>query len=571
MKVLLVAVNACYNHTNLAVRSIYHYVNSKIKNENLIGYEEWTINQKIQDILRGIEKHKADIIIFSSYIWNWEIIQKIICDIKKIIPECVIGCGGPEVSFYGEKYLNSLENLDFIICGEGEETSLEIVNIYKSFEFNKNKFLECLQNTDGTIVKLNNKIIFGKERALIKDLSSLPFAYPVITDPDNRIYYYESSRGCPFSCSYCLSSLDKRVRFMPLERVFVDLQKFLDANVRLVKFVDRTYNLDSDRYIAIWEYILLHHNKKTMFHFEIEAEFLDEKALNFLQKVPKGVMQFEIGVQSSNPETLKAVGRSSETKKLAENIKRIPKSIHCHLDLIAGLPYEDLESFGKSFDFVMNLKPDALQLGFLKVLHGTKMEEFSINNGWKWMDNPPYETFSTPYLSYSEMMFLKDVEVLVDVFWNSKNFEKTMNYIGSVISFWQFFYKLTTYCRKNNLFEAPHKEAFWYELFCNLINSDSSKEAKITYELLKFDFISLGKKGNFPLWYEHRYDKNKHRDALELHGGVKNARLDFAYSDYEEFDINPFNINDTSSSKWNVLFMYKRRDDENSIDKQILL
>ena len=406
---------------------------------------------------------------------------------------------------------------------------------------------------------------------MIQDLSDLPFAYPQITDPDNRIYYYESSRGCPFSCSYCMSSLDKRVRFMPLERVFEDIQRFLDANVRLVKFVDRTYNLQSKRYIAIWEYILAHHNGKTMFHFEIEAEFLDEEALAFLQKVPAGVMQFEIGVQSSNKKTLEAVGRSCGTEKLAENIKRIPRTIHSHLDLIAGLPFEDLESFGKSFDFTMALKPDALQLGFLKVLHGTNMEQFAIANNWKWMENPPYETFSTPYMSYHDMMFLKDVETLVDAYWNSEAFENTMNYIGKIFGFWNFFSKLATFAKKQNVFDVPHKETFWFEYLAGFVKDCHDEQSKVVYELLRFDFIRSGKKGGFPEWYKHNYDKEAHRAALEQNGGVTNARLDFAYSDYDEFAVNPFAEDIKLGEKVAILFMYQRRNVENSENKQILL
>ena len=576
MKILLVAVNACYNHTNLAVRSIYHYVN---KNE-IVDFAEWTINQNVQEILRGIAEKNPDVVMFSTYIWNAEIIQKLICDVKKILPNCVVGAGGPEVSFYAEGYLKKLFPLDFVVCGEGEETVFEIVQIYEKLfsdydcEFEGKLFLENIKNCKGVYTKLGEEITFFGNRELIQNLADLPFAYPQITDPDNRIYYYESSRGCPFSCSYCMSSLDKRVRFMPLERVYEDLQRFLDANVRLVKFVDRTYNLKPERYVAIWEYILKHHNGKTMFHFEIEAEFLDEEALAFLQKVPVGVMQFEIGVQSTNKKTLEAVGRSCGIEKLAENIKRIPRTIHSHLDLIAGLPFEDLESFGKSFDFTMALKPDALQLGFLKVLHGTQMEVFAIENNWKWMDNPPYETFSTPYMSYEDMMFLKDVEVLLDAYWNSESFEKTMNYIGKTFGFWNFFSKLAKYAKGEGVFAVPRRETFWFEFLANVVMNtqfSESEEAKIIYELLRFDFICSGKKGGFPNWYKHNYDKDAHRNALEQNGGVTNARLDFAYSDYDEFCVNPFEDSVELEKNCSVLFMYQRRDVENSVNKQILL
>lgn len=581
-KILLAAVNASYSHTNLAVRSIYHYVNKP----DLVNWKEWTINQNIQEILRGIAEDEPDIILFSVYIWNAEIIQKLICDIKKILPHCAIGAGGPEVSFYAEGYLKKLLSLDFVICGEGEQTVKEVANVYEEYFEKGNKpfegtfdtekiphteeVLHALKAIAGIYLKLNGEIIFTGERELINDLSVLPFAYRQIADPDNRIYYYESSRGCPFNCSYCMSSIDKRVRFMPLERVFKDLQVFLDAGVRLVKFVDRTYNLNSRRYIAIWKYILEHHNGKTMFHFEIEAEFLEEEALTFLQSVPPGVMQFEIGVQSCNKKTLAAVGRSVGTEKLAENIKRLKHTIHIHLDLIAGLPFENLESFGNSFDFTMKLKPDALQLGFLKVLHGTKMEQYAAERGWKWMENPPYETFSTPYMSYKDMMFLKDVEILVDAYWNSGIFPGTMKYIGKNFGFWKFFSEFAKAARSAGAFDMPRRESFWFEFLADFVKDAGAIECKIVYELLRFDFICGGKKGGFPEWYKHYYSKAAHRKALEMNGGIANARLDFAYSDYDIFKINPFSEEPEFGREFPVLFIYPRKNGDGA-KRQILI
>lgn len=552
-KILLVAVNAAYNHTNLAVRSICEYVKQNDSSVN-IDFVEFTINQKVSDILRGIYESKADLVLFCTYIWNSEIIQKILPEVKKILPDCMIGAGGPEFGFFAEGYLSQIQDLDFVIKGEGEQTVLEIA---QNFTKNKSDFL---QNIRGIYFRKSEQIIFNGERDLICDLSTLPFAYPQIDFPDNLIYYYESSRGCPYSCSYCMSSLDKRVRFMPLDRVFDDLQRFLDANVRLVKFVDRTYNLNPERYIAIWKYIVEHHNKKTMFHFEIEAEFLSEEALEFLQTVPANVMQFEIGVQSANKKTLQSICRSTGIEKIAQNVKRIPPTIHKHLDLIAGLPHEDLDSFGKSFDFVMSLKPDAMQLGFLKVLHGTQMETFAKENGWQWMKNPVYETLSTPYLSYADMIFLKDVEVVTDAFWNSGEFCKTMNYIEENVGFWNFFCKIVDEARKEDVFSAPRRTLFWFEFLASRTKLFDSQD-KTLKELLRFDYISSGKKGGFPTWYEHRYDKENHRLALEQNGGVINARLDFAYSDYEEFNINPVSTNPKENDNpCKILFMYPRRE-----------
>ena len=568
MKFLLVGVNASYSHTCLAVRSICEYVNENapVNDDFVCNFAEFTINQPIAEIYRGISQAKPDVILFATYIWNAEFVCKLIADLKKIIPNVLIFAGGPEFGFAPQVYFSKLPDLDLIICGEGEKTVCNLFNLFaqtKNKPITKVELIEKInqKNINGLYFVQNDdsnqKINFTGAVDLIHNLDELPFAYPDLS-LENKIFYYESSRGCPYSCSYCMSSLDKRVRFLSLERVFSDLQKFLDANVSLVKFVDRTYNLQEERYIAIWKYIVEHHNKKTMFHFEIEAEYLSEKALEFLQTVPNGVMQFEIGVQSANKQTLKAVNRSDNIEKLAQNVKQIPSTIHKHLDLIAGLPYEDLESFGKSYDFVMSLKPDALQLGFLKVLHGTQMQNFAQKNGWRWMENPVYETFSTPYLSYDDMIFLKDVETVTDALWNKEIFEKSVTYAGKIFGFWNFVCAVVKLGRENNIFDAPHKDSFWFEFFAKKIipqfvekNCENKKVPIIMNELLRYDFIITGKKGGFPDWYEHRYNKEEHRNLLEENGGVKNARLDFAHSEYEEFfiDVNATNFEKTYNEK----------------------
>ena len=674
---LLVSINASYSHTNLAVRSIKEYV------KNDIEFGEWTINQPVGEVLRGIASFEPRFVMFSTYIWNAEFVAKIIPDVKKILPDCVVCAGGPEFGFYAEGYLEKLSALDFVIKGEGEETVRELVEKVMRLDAavedncaavnsgtaagndctavnsgavagndcaavnagtaagNESAAVnaDAAAGNESTVVNVgtvagndcaavnagamsgnlgaatsafngqmslsqllsdisglyfrgqDGKIVFTGERDLICDLSSLAFPYPSITDPDNRIYYYESSRGCPFSCSYCMSSLDRRVRFMPLERVFADLQRFMDANVKLVKFVDRTYNLQPERYIKIWQYILEHHNGKTMFHFEIEAEYLSEEALEFLQGVPEGVMQFEIGVQSTNKKTLRAISRSENVEKLAQNIRRIPRTIHQHLDLIAGLPYEDLQSFGKSFDDVMALKPDALQLGFLKVLHGTIMEDYAKANGWKWMENPVYETFSTPYMSYQDILFLKDLEVMVDAYYNSGTFPTVMKFVERKVGYWEFFCRMVRLGRSGGVFEAARRETFWFQFLAENVavvnvggvvnqsngavngsetfvdqgmaevnGSDAEVNSLVLYDLLRYDFIRTGKKGGFPQWYVHNYSKDEHRQFLEQNGGVTNARLDFAYSDFEVFKYNPeCDEPEKESGEFKLLFKYKRK------------
>ncbi|MBO4857792.1 MAG: DUF4080 domain-containing protein [Treponema sp.] len=568
MKILLVGINASYSHTCLAVRSICEYVKKHVASKLEVAFTEFTINQPVGEILRGIYEQEPSIILFSTYIWNAELTTKIIPDIKKLLPSVLIGAGGPEFGFAAELYLKKLPELDFIIKGEGEQTTAEIVEAIAqpdSKSFNRTdtgRVLRKLSAIKGLYLRDDDgSVTFTSERELICDLSELPFPYPELitatpsssdtpsssatpssssleTINKNKIYYYESSRGCPYSCAYCMSSLDKRVRFKPLELVFQELQIFLDNNIPLVKFVDRTYNLQPDRYIAIWRYILEHHNKLTMFHFEIEAEFLTDEALEFLQTVPSGVMQFEIGVQSANKKSLSAVSRSTNIEKLADNIRRIPRTIHQHLDLIAGLPYENLESFGKSFDFVMSFAPDAIQLGFLKVLHGTQMEQYAKQNGWQWMENPVYETFSTPYMSYKDMLFLKDLEVLTDAFWNKELFSHTMKYIGHTLGFWNFFKLMTESGEQQGVFEAARRETFWFEFLSTNIAQLPKLNPEILYDLLRYDFVLRGKQGNWPSWYKHNYDKERHRTLLEEAGALTNARLDFGHSEYEVFSCN---------------------------------
>lgn len=581
MKVHFAAVNASYMHTSLAVRSIESFVRANLPSMSDIelSFGEYTINEPHFDVIRKIALTHADLVLFSTYIWNAQVCENLISDVKNVLPGAVVGAGGPEFGYAAEKYLSKLSALDFVIFGEGERTVLDLL-----VEFNKTR---TLSNVPGIFFKQSSdknktsdsgitsrseinsvatitsnvraEISFTGPRPLIENLDELPFSYPeLLTDnfePDNKIYYYESSRGCPYSCSYCLSSVDKSVRFKSTEKVFSELKIFLDANIKLVKFVDRTYNLNPERYISIWKYILQNHNGKTMFHFEIEAEYLSKEALEFLQTVPSGVMQFEIGVQTANKKTLKAINRSENIEKLAENIRQIPRTIHQHLDLIAGLPYEDIKSFGKSFDFVMSLKPDALQLGFLKVLNGTSMQKFASENDYKWQTNAVYEIFSTPYMSFDDMMFLKDVETLVDQFWNKHIFDNTTKYIFNTVSPFAFFESLCHFAREKGAFTQARKDLYWFELlneyfgclkndkmqFENISKLKSKTLVSFDYlllsNLLRYDFVLTGKKGGFPSWYEHRYDKERHRALLEEKGLLHSTRLAFTLTEYEVFDF----------------------------------
>lgn len=579
--IVFAAVNARYNHTNLAVRSITEYIRKWWASSYpdvvmpSIEFGEWTINQPLLEILRGIAVLKPHIVMFSVYIWNVEIITRLIPELPKVLPGCIVIAGGPEAGYHAGQMIDSLDSLDAVIAGEGEQTCLELAYLYSQCakEWNTNVFFDAAGNIPGVYSRIQNKtdtsrMRFGGTRMPVKDLGELAFPYPLITDPDNRIYYYESSRGCPFRCSYCLSSVERNVRFMPLERVYIDLQRFLDARVKLVKFVDRTYNLDDVRYISIWQYILEHHNGYTMFHFEIEAEYLSEKALDFIQRVPPGVMQFEIGVQSTNPETLSAVGRSPEIVKLAEHVRRIPPSIHKHLDLIAGLPFEGLTSFARSFNEVLDMEPDILQLGFLKVLYGTSMEKYAREHEWKWMSSAPYEVLSTPYLPYTDLLFLKDIEVLLDIFYNSGSFDTLAGYIGRNGDWWVFFSSFLIWSRKNGFLEMPHTEDCWFEYADRYFEKESNY--RIFHELLRFDFLKNGKKGRFPVWCERNYDKEAHRSALLRYTGfgeniTASPRLAYAYSEYDMFGINPLDPEHTEAGRrYQVLFLYPKRGEKNA-------
>lgn len=587
MKVLLTGINSSYLHTSLSVRTLCGYLNGipgfSFKNENpltggfLCDFIELTVNQSYYDLLRKILEKGPDVVLFSTYIWNGELCGKLIQDLHSVMPALVLGAGGPEFGFSPERYFEKVPALDFIIKGEGEETLRELLaflslNSETGRDFKKKYFEDCdctgnvkIENIKGLYLNRNGKIIFTGERDLMKDLSLIPFPYEnllelasgVFDSPCtgkklsqnkdekqiaqntkeelNKIYYYESSRGCPYNCSYCISSLDKTVRFVPLEKVFEDLNIFLKAGVGLVKFVDRTFNINPERYLKIWDYIVKHHNGKTVFHFEIEAEFLSGEALDFLSSVPPGVMQFEIGIQSASEKTLKAVNRSADLKKLSCNIKRIPKTIHTHLDLIAGLPFEDLKTFGSSFDFVMSLKPDALQLGFLKVLPGTPMESYAKSGGWRWGGTPVYETFSTPYMSHEDMFFLKDLEVVLDSLWNSGDFTCTLSYVLRFVSPWGFFCYVTRKAREAGVFARERKDGFWFDFLAGLVFSERGNGSfeeeggifslagengglvsGVFYELLRWDYIR-GKKRNFPLWYTRRYSKERHRKLFEIY------------------------------------------------------
>ncbi|MBQ1197796.1 MAG: DUF4080 domain-containing protein [Spirochaetaceae bacterium] len=576
MKTLLIGINSKFSHTNLAIRSIKEYVKHKSNINPII--KEFTINQLTTDILRDIIFENPNVILFSVYIWNIEFTLKVIQEIKKILPKVFIGVGGPEVSYRAEEILQENKFIDCVISGEGEISTCELlINLNNNFILEKNEFNSFDFNIDGIYFRNKN----FTSRNPIQNLDELFFAYPQLKnseddktenkicqeenlDINNRIFYYESSRGCPFRCSYCLSSIDKNVRNRSLEKVFEDLKIFLDAKVKLVKFVDRTFNLSEDRTIAIWNFIKENHNGITMFHFEIAAQQLSEKMLQTIKDFPKGIMQFEIGIQSTNEKTLDAIGRPANLPKLVEKIKQIPKTIHSHLDLIAGLPHESICEFKNSFDFVIKLKPDMLQLGFLKILSGTQMETFAKENDYQFSATPPYEVLSTPYISYFDLQFLKDVEEVLDIFYNSNNFEFTFNYIFYLqdkfdFSIFEILSSIVNYFREINIFETPQKTNVFYKLFLDYINSTHFEKfqnifnKELLQNLVKFDFIISEKTSNLPTWYNRNYNKENHKEALIKFCNFESTRLAYSHSEYDEFDFNPITF---EKEKSKVLFVY---------------
>lgn len=421
MKILLVVCNAKYIHSNLAVYDLQAYASDYADH---IVLKEYTINQQKDDIMRDIYLEHPDVVCVSCYIWNLSFVKELMADLIKILPGADFWAGGPEVSYDAEKFLTENSEFKGVMVGEGEETFKELAGYYVE------KNPQDLKDMTGICYRDGDQIIHNGWRQIM-DLSSIPFIYKDLSEFKNRIIYYESSRGCPFSCSYCLSSIDKKLRFRDTETVKKELQFFIDNKVPQVKFVDRTFNCKHDHAMAIWKYINEHDNGVTNFHFEISADLLREEELQEMSTMRPGLIQLEIGVQSTNSDTIKAIHRTMDFEKLKGIVDRIHSfgNIHQHLDLIAGLPYEDYDSFRHSFNDVYALKPQQLQLGFLKVLKGSHMMEMCREYGIVYKTQEPYEVLSTKWLDYDHVLKLKTVENMVEVYYNSGQFQNTLEYL----------------------------------------------------------------------------------------------------------------------------------------------
>ncbi len=468
MKILLAACNAKYIHSNLAVFNLKSYAREY---GSRILLREYTINQQKDDILKDIYRSHPDVVCVSCYIWNITFVKELMQDLKKILPEVPFWAGGPEVSYDAEEFLQKNPAFYGVMLGEGEETFLELVRHYEEGSVS-------LENIAGIVYREENGSLHNNGWRPIMDLSQVPFAYEDLEDFRNRIIYYESSRGCPFSCSYCLSSVDKKLRFRDLSLVKKELQFFLDHQVPQVKFVDRTFNCKHDHAMAIWQYIKDHDNGVTNFHFEISADLLREEELQLMKTMRPGLIQLEIGVQSTNPQTIRAIHRTMDFEKLTEIVNQIHsfRNIHQHLDLIAGLPYEDYDSFHRSFNDVYALHPQQLQLGFLKVLKGSHMKEMAQDYGIVYKEQEPYEVLGTKWLPYEDILHLKMVESMVEVYYNSGQFQNTLDYVETLFTDpFTLYEKLGAFYEKKGYTEISHSRMRRYEIFLEFAEEELGK------------------------------------------------------------------------------------------------
>ena len=486
MNILLTAINAKYIHSNLAVYSLRAYAAGKCeKYKEEIGIAEYTINQPLDQILMDLYKRKPEVLCFSCYLWNIEYVEQLVAELGKIMPQTDIWLGGPEVSYHASHMLEQFPQVYGIMRGEGEETFLELAEFYYN---NSGKSLEqCekvqrLKGIVGITFRDGEEIIETADRSVM-DLSKVPFVYEDLDVFKNKIIYYESSRGCPFSCSYCLSSIDKCLRFRDLELVKKELQFFIDHEIPQVKFVDRTFNCKHSHSMEIWSYIKEHDKGKTNFHFEVAADLLNEEELNLISTMRPGLIQLEIGVQSTNEQTIKEIHRTMKFSQVTEVVNRVhaAKNIHQHLDLIAGLPFEDYNSFHKSFCDVYALRPEQLQLGFLKVLKGSYMEEKTKDYEFLYQNRPPYEVLSTKWLPYSDVIRLKGLEEMVEVYYNSRQFEHTMELLEQVFGdAFVMFEEMSNYYEEHGYYGVNHNRVARYEILYAFIK----EVALVQYETL---------------------------------------------------------------------------------------
>jgi len=562
MKFLLVAINAKYIHSNPAVYSLRSFAGEKFRPHIEMG--EYTVNHRLEDILGDIYKRRPDAVAFSCYIWNWTMVQGVITELHKLLPEVPIWLGGPEVSFDGARILERYPMVTGIMIGEGEVTFRELIGCYVNRE-------EELQNISGLLLPEG----LTGERG-VTDLSSIPFLYEDLEPFENRIIYYESSRGCPYRCSYCLSAIEKQVRLRDVDLVKKELKFFLDHKVPQVKFVDRTFNCNHEHAMAIWQYILEHDNGVTNFHFEISADILREDEIALLKDMRPGLVQLEIGVQTANPETLEAICRHTDLDILSRNVAAIREggNIHQHLDLIAGLPYEDYESFGRSFDLVYGMGPEQLQLGFLKVLKGSPMQEKAGEYGIVYQSAPPYEVLYTRWLSYGDVLRLKKIEEMVELYYNSCQFTHTLFWLEQCFSSpFSLYEALADFYEEKGYFVNSPSRAYRYQVLLEFARTRDKEREELYREALVFDmYLRENLKSRPAFARDLEEHKEIIRDFYVLEEQTRRYLPDYGACDARQLarmtHMEPFRYPvwdacacETKASErvWYVLFDYSRR------------
>ncbi len=495
MKILLIAINAKYIHSNLAVYSLKAYAKEY---QEYIHIAEYTINHRTDFMLREIYKQKPDVLCFSCYIWNVRYVLELAAEIHKLLPEVPIWAGGPEVSYEPELFLQQCPMATGVMTGEGESTFLELCASY----INGKSKAEWKEIAGLAYREESGELVRTTAREAL-DMDELPFCYEDLGDFRHRIIYYETSRGCPFSCSYCLSSIEKGLRFRSLELVKRELQFFLDHNVPQVKFVDRTFNCNHRHAMAIWQYLKEQDNGVTNFHFEISADLLTEEEIALIASMRPGLIQLEIGVQSTNEATIKEIRRTMDLPRLTQAVAALQQAgnVHQHLDLIAGLPGEDFHTFTLSFWQVYDMKPEQLQLGFLKVLKGSYLYQRQKEYGLVYQEHPPYEVMATRWLSYEEILKMKLAEEMLEVYYNSMQFQMTMKVLElTEKNPFQIFLNLGEFYEDRGLLAMSHSRIQRCEILLEYLQQKDPGHCELYHETLTFDLYYRENMKSRPVW-----------------------------------------------------------------------
>ena len=585
MKILLTAINAKYIHSNLAVYSLQAYAAA---HGHKIERAEYTINNQLEDILEKIYCQKPDILLFSCYIWNVEYVKELVSEFHKLRPEVPIWVGGPEVSFETERFLKKNPAITGIMMGEGERTLTELCEYFEQCEQDAHSLSrnrdearnetagagmeyekksgaftelneEMLKKIDGISYRRSDGTVAIQPLRNLLPMDELPFCYANLKDFEHRIIYYESSRGCPFNCSYCLSSVDKKLRFRSLPLVYKELQFFIDAKVPQVKFVDRTFNCQHEHAMGIWKYIKEHDNGITNFHFEISADLLREDELELISDMRPGLIQLEIGVQSTNGDTIREIHRTMRLEEVYRAVNRVKagKNIHQHLDLIAGLPFEDYQRFQQSFNDIYALHPQQLQLGFLKVLKGSYMYEHAQEYGLVYRSRPPYEVMASKWVSYDEMLEIRLVEEMLELHYNSGQF---LTYLAVLEwkydSTFQMFLDMGHFYREHGYLDCSHSRVRRTEIVQEFAEIVDPERRDIYREALIFDLYKIEKSKSRPFWAKNvQQDKRQTGKYLREHGMEKK----YCHFEYFEHINEKGEITEEKDPLW-LLFDYENRD-----------